>query len=308
MGQREADDLTPRILALVGATASGKSALAVELARRSIGGRSVEILAADAFTLYRGMDVGTAKPPADVRAEIPHHLVDVLEPWRDATVAWFQDVARAAIEDILARGRVPLLVGGSGLYFRALVDDLRFPPTDPEVRTALETRHLNDPLAAHAALAAIDPLTAAKIDPANLRRTVRALEVIELTGQRFSSFSQAWDQYESIYPGLEVRGLDLPASQLRAAIADRSAEMVEAGLLDEAASLRRQPRPLSRTASQAIGYREVFAVLEGKLELADLASAIAERTWRFARRQRSWFRNDPRVQGSTPEEVLAAWT
>ncbi len=308
MAQREADGEAPRILALVGPTATGKSAFAVELARHNLQGRSVEILATDAFTVYRGMDVGTAKPAADTRAAIPHHLVDVLEPWRDATVAWFQKAARAAVEDILARGRLPLLVGGSGLYFRALVDGLRFPPTDPAVRAALETRHLNDPAAAHAALAAVDPLAAAKIDVANLRRVVRALEVIELTGQQFSSFAKVWDRHESIYPGLEVRGLDLPTTQLRAAIADRSAEMVAAGLLEEAALLRRQPRPLSRTAAQAIGYAEAFAVLDGKLELAHLASAISDRTWRYARRQRSWFRSDPRVRWSSPDEVRSAWT
>lgn len=292
------------ILALVGPTATGKSELAVELARHD---RSLEIVAADAFTVYRGMDLGTAKPPARVRAHIPHHLVDVLEPWQDASVAWFQDAARTVIEGVLSRGRVPLLVGGSGLYFRALVDDLRFPPTDPEVRAALETRHRNDPAAAHAALAAADPLAAAKIDAANLRRTVRALEVIELTGQRFSSFTRVWDRYESIYPGLEVRGLDLPTSQLRAAIANRSAKMVATGLLDEAAALRRQAQPLSRTAGQAIGYAEAFAVLDGKLDLADLPGVIAERTWRFARRQRSWFRSDPRVQWRAPAKILSAW-
>lgn len=307
MAQREVDHLGSRILALVGPTATGKSALAVELARHDIRGTSLEILAADAFTVYRGMDVGTAKPAAQDRAAIPHHLVDELEPWQDATVAWFQDAARGAVEDILARGRTPLLVGGSGLYFRALVDDLRFPPTDPSVRAALERRYLDDPAAAHAALAAVDPPAAAKIEPANLRRTIRALEVIELTGQKFSSFAQVWDRHESIYPGLEVRGLGLPTSQLRTAIARRSADMVAAGLLDEAASLRQQPRPVSRTAAQAIGYAEAFAVLDGKLELPHLASAIAERTWRYARRQRSWFRSDPRVQWSTPDEVRSAW-
>lgn len=308
MARQDADRPAPRILALVGPTATGKSALAVELARHTIQGRAVEIVAADAFTVYRGMDLGTAKPAADTRAATTHHLVDVLEPWRDATVAWFQEVGRAAVEDILVRGRTPLLVGGSGLYFRALVDDLRFPPTEPSVRAALATRHTNDPAAAHAALAAVDPLAAAKIDPANLRRTVRALEVIELTGRRFSSYAQVWDRHESIYPGLEVRGLDLPTPQLREAIANRCAEMVAGGLLAEAAALRRQPRPLSQTAAQAIGYAEAFAVLDGSLDIARLASAIADRTWRYARRQRAWFRSDPRVRWSTPDDMRADWT
>ncbi len=297
-----------RVLALVGPTATGKSELAVELARITIQGRPVEIVAADAFTVYRGMDLGTAKPPTAVRAAIPHHLVDVLEPWQDATVAWFQDSARAAIRGVLARGRVPLLVGGSGLYFRALVDDLRFPPTDPAVRTAIAARYVNDPTAAHAALAAVDPQAATKISPGNLRRAVRALEVIELTGQRFSSFTGEWNRYESIYPGLEVRGVDLPSAQLRAAIAIRAERMVASGLLDEAAALRRHALPLSRTASQAIGYAEAFAALDGKLALIDLPRIIAERTWRFARRQRSWFRGDPRVRWTSPEEVSSDWT
>ncbi len=304
MGQREDERRGPRVLALVGPTATGKSELAIELAR---GGVPVEIVAADAFTVYRGMDLATAKPPAQVRTAIPHHLIDVLDPWHDATVAWFQESARAAIRGVLTRGRVPLLVGGSGLYFRAVVDDLHFPPTDPDLRREIETRHRGDPVAAHAALTAVDPLAAAKIGPGNFRRTVRALEVIELTGERFSSFARIWERYESIYPGLEVRGLDLPTPRLRDAIAERAERMVAGGLLREAAAVRAQ-LPLSRTASQAIGYAEAFAVLDGDLAPADLPGAIAERTWRFARRQRSWFRRDPRVWWNTAEEIRSAWT
>ncbi|MDQ4129864.1 MAG: tRNA (adenosine(37)-N6)-dimethylallyltransferase MiaA [Actinomycetota bacterium] len=293
------------VLALVGPTATGKTGVALEVARAR---GDVEIVAADAFTVYVGMDVGTAKPSLADRVAVPHHLVDVLDPGTEATVAWFQDAARTAIEEVHARGRLPLLVGGSGLYFRAVVDDLRFPPTDPEVRAAIEARHRDAPEAAHEALHALDPDAAARIDPTNLRRTVRALEVIELTGERFSSFARAWDRYEPIYPDLEVLGLDLESSELRQRIEARARTMVAEGLVEEARRLQALPRPLSTTARQAIGYAEALAVLAGRLAEHELAPAIARRTMRYARRQRSWFRADPRVLWTRPEEAVAAWT
>lgn len=287
--------------ALVGPTASGKSAVALELARRR---GDVEIVVADAFTIYRGMDVGTAKPPPEVRDEVPHHLVDVLEPGEEASVAWFQELARAAVDDVRARGKTPLLVGGSGLYFRAVVDDLRFPPTDPDVRARLEDRYADRPEAAHADLADLDPAAAGKIEPGNLRRSVRALEVIELTGQPFSSFADAWDEHRSVYPDLVVRGLD--RDDLRDRVWRRAEQMVAEGLLDEAEALRVEAR--SRTAAQAIGYAEALAVLDGRLDRSELVDAIASRTWRYARRQRSWFRADPRITWSAPQHILTAWT
>jgi tRNA dimethylallyltransferase len=278
--------------AIVGPTGSGKSALAVQ---RATADPRTEIVAVDAFTIYRGMDVGTAKPTSEDLAAVPHHMIDVLDPTEDVTVAWFQQQARAAVADILGRGGQPLLVGGSGLYFRAVVDDLRFPPTDPAVRARIEDRWRDDPRAAHAHLAGIDPDAAASIEPENLRRTVRALEVIELTGERFSRFAWAWEQYASIYPGLAVTYVELATPDLRARIDARAGAMVAAGLLDEAARLRADhPQGLSRTARQAIGYAEAFAVLDGAAPATDLAAAIAARTWAYARRQRSWFRRDPR--------------
>ena len=290
-------------LAIVGPTAAGKSALAVDIART----RGGEIVAVDAFTVYRGLDIGTATPSAADRAAVPHHLVNVLDPWQDVTVAWFQQAARAAIAGIRERGALPLLVGGSGLYFRAVVDDLRFPPTDDAVRARLTDTYADDPAAAHARLADLDPDAAAKIEPGNLRRSVRALEVIELTGERFSSFAAAWDDYTSVYTDLEVVYLEPPTDVLRSRIVARALRMVDDGLLDECRRLRELERPLSRTAAQAIGYAEGFAVLDGTMPADELVTAIADRTWRYARRQRSWFRRDPRCAPADPDTVRARW-
>lgn len=287
------------VLALLGPTASGKSRLARELARAR---GDVEVVAVDAFTVYCGMDVGTAKPDPAERAEVAHHLVDVLDPDQRLSVAEFQTLARRAIDEIRGRGRVPLLVGGSGLYWRAVVDDLRFPPTDPAVRARLEVDVAADPAAAHRRLAGLDPAAAAKIDPANVRRTVRALEVIELTDEPFSAFADAWDHHEAVYPDLRVAYLEPPADQLRAAIQGRAERMVTDGLLEEATSLRARFE-LSSTAAQAIGYAEAFAVLDGTLQAGELSTAISRRTWRYAKRQRSWFRADPRCVPMSPRQA-----
>ncbi len=293
------------VLAVVGPTASGKSRLAMDAAvARTTGGRPTEVVAVDAFTVYRGMDIGTAKPTAADRAAVPHHLVDVLEPSASLSVAAFRDLARAAIAEVRDRGATPLLVGGSGLYFRAVVDPLRFPPTDAGVRARLEQRWADDPQGAHAELARRDPVAAARITPGNLRRSVRALEVIELTGERFSAFDDSYGTYRSIYPDLEVVLLDPPSDVLRPRIERRAERMVTDGLLEEMAALRARG-PLSRTAAQAIGYAEAAAVLDGALPVAELPTAIARRTWRYARRQRSWFRADPRCRTLEPEAARA---
>jgi tRNA dimethylallyltransferase len=293
------------VLAVVGPTASGKSALALEIVRRrTAAGRPTELIAIDAFTVYRGMDVGTAKPSPAERDEVPHHLVDVLDPGEELTVAAFQRLARETIEQVVDGGATPLLVGGSGLYWRAVVDPLRFPPTDPDVRAQLEERWVDDAEAAHAHLARLDPAAADRIGPGNLRRTVRALEVIELTGERFSAFDDAWSRYGSIYEGLRVAYLEPEPEVLRRRIHERAGAMVAGGLLDEAAALR-SGSELSRTARQAIGYAEAFAVLDGDAPVADLADRIAHRTWRYARRQRSWFRADPRCQPPTTPEAAS---
>lgn len=296
-----------RVAAVLGPTAAGKSALALELARRwRAAGQAVEIVAVDAFTIYRGMDIGTATPSTEERADVPHHLVDTLPPTAELTVADFRVRARAAIDAILDRGALPLLVGGSGLYWRAVVDDLTFPPTDPALRAAIARRFAGRAAEAHRELRRRDPPAAARIDPANLRRTVRALEVIELTGTRFSAYDDGWDAYRSIYDPLTVAYLEPPGPVLRARIERRAAAMVEAGLLAEAQHLR-ESGGLSRTARQAIGYAEAFAVLDGRLAASELASAVATRTWRYAKRQRGWFRRDPRCVPVEPEDVVASW-
>jgi tRNA dimethylallyltransferase len=294
------------VLAIVGPTASGKSSVALAIARERIrAGEPVEVVAVDAFTVYRGMDVGTAKPTPAERSEIRHHLIDVIDPDRELTVAAFQRSAREAIAGALERGATPLLVGGSGLYWRAVVDDLRFPPTDAALRARLEAHWTDDHLGAHAALASRDPDAAASIAPENLRRVVRALEVIELTGEMFSSYGAAWGRYDSVWSGLEVGYLEPPTEVLRDRIRRRAERMVADGLLDEARALRERG-PLSRTAEKAIGYAEAFAVLDGDADPAALAPVIATRTWRFAKRQRTWFRADPRCSPVDADTLVEA--
>lgn len=285
------------VRALVGPTAAGKSAVAMRAATLL----DAEIVAVDAFTVYRGMDVGTAKPSTQDRTRVPHHLIDVLDPSQECTVEWFQAAARAAIAEVADRGRTPLLVGGSGLYFRAVVDPLAFPPTDPDVRAAIAARYAHDARAAHAALEAVDPAAAARIDPDNLRRTVRALEVHELTGLPFSAWRQAWDDHAAIYPDLRVVGLDVDRDDLTARIAARVDAMLAGGLVEECRRLAAQP--LSATARQAIGYAEVLDHLAGRHSLEETAERIRVRTRRYAVRQIRWFTGDPRVRWATPTEA-----
>ena len=280
----------PVVAALIGPTGAGKSAIALRLAEQL----DAEIVAVDAFTVYRGMDIGTAKPDPAERAHVRHHLVDVLAPSEVCTVEWFQTAARAAVDDVLARGRLPLLVGGSGLYFRAVVDPLEFPPTDAEVRAEIAGRYAADPSQAHRDLTAADPEAAQRIDPGNVRRSVRALEVLALTGRHFSDWRRAWDDDASVYPGLRVVGVAIDRSDLARRIDDRVDAMLAAGWVAECKRLRDQE--LSATARQAIGYGELFAVLDGRTALEDATEQIKVRTRQFATRQDRWFRRDPRVE------------
>ena len=281
------------VLALVGPTAAGKTEVALEVAERL----DAEVVSADAMLVYRGMDIGTAKPTPQERARVRHHLVDLVDPGEEFSVARFQPLARAAIADVLGRGRVPLLVGGSGLYFHAVVDEFVFPPTDPAVRARLEAEAAEaGPAELYRRLAATDPPAAARIQPGNLRRTVRALEVIELTGRPFSSFRAAMDDPLSRYR-LTVLGLDPGPELLRARVAERVAAMAEAGLADEVRRLAE--RPLSRTARQALGYKELLDAMDAGTPLAEALAAVVRRTRAYARRQLAWFRRDPRVRWST---------
>jgi len=292
-----------KVAAIVGPTATGKSALAVEVAERL----DAEIISVDSMQIYRELDAGTAKPPPGLLERVPHHLIDVMDPSHALTVAEYQELGRAAIVDIASRGRLPLLVGGSGLYYRAIVDELVFPPTDETVRAALESAAEElGASALHARLREMDEPAAAKIDPGNVRRTVRALEVIELTGRPFSENAAAWDTYESRYE-LRALRLERDREQLRERIAARVDEMLAAGLIEEARDLDARSR-LSRTARMALGYRQVLDA-EGKTDTSGMRESIVQATVRFARRQESWFRADPRIvwfDASRPDVIVAA--
>jgi tRNA dimethylallyltransferase len=295
-----------RMFAVVGPTASGKSAVALDLAtRRTAAGRPTEIVAVDAFTVYQGMDIGTAKPTTAQRFDIPHHMIDVYTPDTEVTVAAFQRDARHVIDARRRAGVDLVLVGGSGLYFRAVVDDLRFPPTDPDLRVRLERSYPTVELA-YARLQTTDPNAADTIAANNYRRVIRALEVKELTGESFSVFHQAWQTFTSRYDGLQVGYLAVQSTVLAASISQRATQMVAQGLLDEAAQLR-QRWQMSRTALQAIGYAEAFAVLDGAAPKDTLVETIAQRTRRYARRQRTWFRADPRCVPRTADELHTLW-
>ena len=273
--------------ALVGPTASGKTEAGIALASR-IG---VEIASVDSMLVYRGMDVGTAKPTAAQRRVLPHHLLDLAEPSERFTVARFQREAH----DLLETVPDPLLVGGSGLYFRAMVDHLRFPPEDPAVRASLEAEA--DTLGAdelYARLAAADPVAAARIDPANVRRTIRALEVSTITGSPFSDFAAAWEVYDPTR--VRVAGILLPAPILDSRVRGRVAAMLDAGWLEEVRALTEHGFGAWLTASQAIGYAELAAHLDGRLALDEAMERTVKRTKQLARRQMGWFRRDPRVR------------
>jgi tRNA dimethylallyltransferase len=298
-----------RHLAIVGATASGKSALALVLA----GTRDdMEIVSLDAMQVYREMDIGTAKPTPAERAAVPHHLIDVADPADEWSVRATQDAARAAIAHIDARGRRAVLVGGTGLYVRAVVDALDVPPSDAAVRAALEALPVSD---AYARLRRADPVAASRIEPGNRRRIVRALEVLEITGRPFSSYGPGLTAYGTPALDVTIVGIDLDREEIDRRIRARFARMREAGLVDEVRALAARPAGLSRTARQAIGYKEVLGYLEG--EVASLETALERamvRTRQFARRQRVWFRRDPRIAWLAGEKVeelgdaaLARW-
>ncbi|HEX6581815.1 MAG TPA: tRNA (adenosine(37)-N6)-dimethylallyltransferase MiaA [Actinomycetota bacterium] len=289
----EAEGLTgvESFLALVGPTASGKTAAALRIAE-ALG---AEILSIDSMLVYRGMDVGTAKPTESERARIPHHLVDMVEPSQPFSVASFQVAARRAAEDVRRRGETPLLVGGSGLYFRAVVDDLEFPGTEAGVREALEGEAAAlGPDRMHRRLVELDPVAASRIEPGNVRRTVRALEVAAITGRTFSSFAAAWERYGP--ERVRAAGVRLGTQDLAARVDARVQEMLGAGWLKEVEALVARGLGGWLTASQAIGYAELARHLAGELSLEDAVQQTVKRTRTLARRQLAWFRRDPRIR------------
>jgi tRNA dimethylallyltransferase len=290
------------VIAVVGPTATGKSGLGIQLAR-ALGG---EIVNADSMQLYAGMDIGTAKEPEAARQGVPHHLLDIWPVTQAANVADYQKLARAAIDDIMARDRVPVLVGGSGLYVRAALDDLHFPGTDTATRARLtDELALLGPAVLHARLATLDPAAAAAILPGNGRRIVRALEVIELSGRPFAATMPA---YAQVRPAVQI-GLTLPRPELDLRIAARVDRMWQAGFESEVRRLAAQGLRAGPTASRALGYQQLLRYLDGECTLDDAWAETIKATKRFARRQESWFRRDPRVRwldATVPEEQLLA--
>ncbi|MFE4255940.1 tRNA (adenosine(37)-N6)-dimethylallyltransferase MiaA [Streptomyces sp. NPDC056910] len=278
----------PRVIAVVGPTAAGKSDLGVFLARE-LGG---EVVNADSMQLYRGMDIGTAKLTPEERGGIPHRLLDIWDVTEAASVAEYQKLARAEIDRLLAEGRWPVLVGGSGLYVRGAVDHLEFPGTDPEVRARLEEElTLRGSGALHARLAVSDPGAAKAILPTNGRRIVRALEVIEITGKPFTANLPG---HESVYDTVQI-GVDVARPELDERIATRVDRMWDAGLVDEVRTLEARGLRDGRTASRALGYQQVLTALAGECTEDEARAETVRATKRFARRQDSWFRRDPRV-------------
>ncbi|MEU1398980.1 tRNA (adenosine(37)-N6)-dimethylallyltransferase MiaA [Micromonospora zamorensis] len=290
------------VVAVVGPTAAGKSALSIALAHALDG----EVVNADSMQLYRGMDIGTAKLTVVERDGVPHHLLDIWDVTEPASVAEYQRLARAAVEDILSRGRVPLLVGGSGLYVRAVLERFEFPGTDAVLRERLE-RELAEigPAPLYARLRAVDPVAADGILPGNGRRIVRALEVIELTG---APFTASLPQPTPYYPSVQL-GVDLDTGLLDERIALRVDRMWADGLVSETRELVGRGLPEGRTASRALGYQQVLRMLAGELTESQAHDETVRATRRFVRRQRSWFRRDPRIHwldSATPDLIGAA--
>ena len=276
------------VIAVVGPTAAGKSDLSLALARALDG----EVVNADSMQLYQGMDIGTAKLTPAERAGVPHHLLDIWPVTRAASVSEYQGLARAAIADIQQRGRTPILVGGSGLYVRAVIDDLQFPGTEAGLRADLEAELARvGPAALHGRLAGLDPAAATAILPSNGRRIVRALEVIQLSGRPFTAMLP---DYKSVFPAIQI-GVTLDRAELDRRVAERVDRMWQLGFVSEVRDLAARGLREGRTASRALGYAQVLRCLDGDWHEAEAAAQTVQATKRFVRRQESWFRRDPRV-------------
>jgi tRNA dimethylallyltransferase len=265
----------------------------MEFARRR---GDIEIVSVDSMCVYRGMDLATSKPSQADQTLVPHHLIDLVEPDEEYTVTQFQEAARQAMQGIAARGHHALLVGGTGLYLRAVVDDLAFPGRFPEVASALEAEldHGRSSVPdLHARLAELDPQAASRMEPTNRRRVVRALEVTIGSGRPFSAFGPGLETYPP--SGVPMVGLALEPEVVDARIAERFTAWLDAGLVEEVRTLASHPGGISRTARQALGYRELLAHVEDGRPLEECVEEAVRRTRTFARRQASWFRRDPRI-------------
>jgi len=282
-----------RHVVLVGPTASGKSAIALAWARRR---PEIELVSMDSMQVYIGMDIGTAKPTVAEQAEVRHHLIDVVDPADEYSVSRFQADVAATLADIEARGGRAVLVGGTGLYVQAVVDDLTIPGRYPEVRAEIEAE--SDTASLHRRLTGLDPVAAARMEPTNRRRVVRALEVTIGSGQPFSAFGPGLTAHRST--PFRLVGVDRARPELDRRITDRLQAQLDDGFVAEVDELRRRPAGLSRTARQALGYRELLDHLDGGSTLDEAVEAIRTRTRRFARRQQRWFRRDPRIRWFEP--------
>jgi len=296
----------PDVLILTGPTGSGKTALGIELAKRL----DAEIISMDSMALYRGMDIGTAKPSGAERRGVPHHLIDVLDPWEAASVALWLKQARQCCDDIRGRGRRILFVGGTPLYLKALLRGLfEGPAADEQIRARLdaEAQRLSS-AALHERLTDLDPVTARRVHPNDLRRIIRALEVLELTGRPISAWQREWSgttrQRDTVPHAV---WLDIPRQELYVRINQRVEAMFSAGLVEEVRRLRELPRPLSRQAGLALGYREVSAFLAGAAALEETVREVQTRSRNFAKRQITWFRHLPELLPATPELTEALW-
>jgi tRNA dimethylallyltransferase len=301
--------MTPQVfthaLILTGPTGSGKSGLALELAPRL----NAEIIAMDSMTLYRGLDIGTAKPSPQERECVRHHLLDVLDPWESASVAWWLEQAAIVVQDIESRGKTALFVGGTALYLRALLEGLfDGPPADASLRERLE-RDAQEigKIALHERLKAVDPVRAARLHPNDLRRVVRALEVWELTGRPISDWQTQWRNGEHEAIPDRCLCLDLPREHLYQRINARVEAMMAEGLLDEVRRLHQLERPLSKEARQALGYKELFDYLDGQGSLDEAITRIQTRTRNFAKRQLTWFRHLNGCRFPTRELTFDLW-
>jgi tRNA dimethylallyltransferase len=287
---RPSSDVQPRVVVVLGPTAAGKSQLGIDLAHRING----EVVNADSMQLYQGMDVGTAKLTYDERQGVVHHLLDLWPVTRTASVADYQTHARAAIDEISARGRTPILVGGSGLYIRAVIDDMRFPGTDADVRASLEAElAVVGAPEMHARLAAIDAATAATMLPTNGRKIVRALEVAAIGG---GSFTGLMPSYDSVYDAVLI-GVDRPTAELDERLTRRVDSMWQHRFVEEVRALAEHSGLRDGvTARRALGYKQVLAMLDGETSEDEARARTVQATKRFVRRQRSWFRPDPRIE------------
>jgi tRNA dimethylallyltransferase len=297
-------------LVLTGPTGSGKTELGIELAEQL----GAEIVSMDSMTLYRGMNIGTAKPTVADRQRVPHHLLDELDPWESASVAWWLARAAACAREIEARGKRVLFVGGTALYLKALLRGLfNGPPADEGLRQRLaQEAAVTGSSALYERLSRLDPDAAARLHPNDLRRVIRALEVWELTGRPISAWQTQWRRGETgdatdTTARLGVLALDLPREELYARIDTRVERMLAAGLVDEVRALRALARPLGREASQALGYKEVFAYLDGQASLVATVEKINQRSRNFAKRQLTWFRHLPECRFVSRELTFAAW-